>query len=272
MKSYQFPIQTKASYFDRRSVSKPVVPIVPKKSNHLLAKIMHVLTPILVLLIILLAGYFVVFKLGNFYISDISVEGAKTFVSATDVLELAKNRSYNKNFFTFNIKELQDSLTKNFQGASSVYITKNLPNKIKVKIIERTPIAVVSNGKTQDYFIVDIDGYVLGIVDETKTNLPRILYQGDISVGYFLDKDSLAVYFEVLKAVDIEKLKSSSMSLHSDYLSMYIDDSVEVLIGNDKNIKKSMEVVSQLVTQLKTGGKNIQKIDLRFDKVIVSYR
>jgi cell division septal protein FtsQ len=233
---------------------------------------MQLLTPILVLAITGVSMYFILFKLDIFYISDIQVIGAKTFVSSTDIFELAKTRSYGKNIFTYSTEDLQNSLRKDFQGAKEIYVHKQFPDKVSIFVIERVPVAVMTTKKSNENFVVDEDGYVLGIVDPQKTNLPRILYNGDISVGYFLNKESLAVYFDVLKSSDAERLKASSMSLHSDYISMYVDDTVEVLIGKDKDIPKAIKVISSILTQLKTEGKNVKKIDLRFEKVIVSYR
>jgi len=260
------------SYQSQNQFNQPVSPISVRRRNPLWIRLMRFLTPLLVLSISAVSIYFIVFKLGIFYISDIKINGAKTFVNPTDIYELAKTRSYGKNIFTFSDQELQKSLTKDFQGAKQLSVRKQFPDKISIDVIERLPIAVVSKPGIPEHYMVDEDGYVLGVVDKEKTNLPNILYEGDISVGYFLNKDLLATYFEVLKSSDVEKINASSMSLHSDFLSMYVDDSVEVLIGEDKDIPKTIKVVAHLLTQLKTEGKSVKKIDLRFDKVIVSYR
>jgi hypothetical protein len=44
-----------------------------------------------------------------------------------------------------------------------------------------------------------------------------------------------------------------------------------VMISSDKDIKNSIKVVASLDKELNLEGKSIKKIDLRYDKVIVSY-
>src|SRR3989338_905996 len=153
-------------------------------------------------------------KRSNFFkVKDIKVFGAETFVNKKDLENVLYSSVVNKNITEINTSQLRVSVLTNFQGAKDIDIKKIFPNKIIVNVHERTPIALLQNSKTDEIFIIDNVGYVLGTVATSASNLPRISYEGDIKIGRLLAE----------------------------------------------------------VRQLKTEGKSAKKVDLRYDKVIVSY-
>ena len=149
------------------------------------------------------------------------------------------------------------------------FIKKDYPSRVVVEITERVPLAVVYSSRSDEHFLVDEEGYVLGIVDEERTNLPKVTYNGTLQVGFFLDEDLVPLYLELLNSLDATNLKASSVSVSERYISFYIDDSVQVLVGRSKDLSNSVKILSELVKQLALEGAEIRRIDLRFDKVIV---
>lgn len=228
-------------------------------------------TPALVVLIVLLGLYLLFVKYSVFNISGTEIEGANTYVSKTDLEELIKARSYGANLITFNTQKLRKTLLNDFQGAREISVSKKYPSSLKIKVWEREPRALVYGNDQSKLYLVDSEGYVLGRVSEKTTNLPKIFYDGEIAVGFFLNKELMSVYFELINAADIEKISASSVSIYSEYLVMYVEDSIEVLIGKSKDKSESIRILSNLLEQLKTEGKSAKRVDLRYDKVVVSY-
>lgn len=224
-------------------------------------------------LLLVLGLVYLIFTESEFLIvKTVEIEGATSFVNLTDIKELSSTRVMGKNIMSVNITGLRTSLLETFQGAKDILIARKPPSTIKIFVIERTPLAVISNNKNEYQYLVDEDGYVLGQVKPGTTNLPEVRYKHEIAVGFFLNSESVSAYFEVLKALDSEKLFASSMSVQSDYLTLFVKDGIEVLIGSNKNITDTVSTLSSLLDQLLAEGKNVKRVDLRYDKVIVSYR
>jgi cell division septal protein FtsQ len=217
----------------------------------------------------LLAFYEVFVNSEAFKVSEVEIVGAKTFVNSGDAQQLADRKSLGVHIMMLDAKEMEVVMQNNFQGAREIKVKKDYPSKVVVEITERVPLAVVFSNRSDDYFLIDEEGYVLGVIDEEKTNLPKVTYDGTLQVGYFLDKDLVPLYLELLNSLDETNLKASSVTVSERYVSFYLDDSIHVLVGRSKDLSNSIKILSELVKQLALEGAEISRIDLRFDKVIV---
>ena len=216
---------------------------------------------------------FVIYKfnvLNYFKVSSIEVVGAIRFVNEKDIKTLTEKNSLGQSMFVLNISNLQNTLKKNFLGAKNIEIEKKYPSKVRVIIEERIPIAVLYDDK-DNYYLIDSEGYVLGIVEKSYSSLPKIKYEGDISVGDLLDKEIIPVSVEILEFAEKEDVKVSSMSFYPKYTKMYVGGGTEIYIGYDKDRETSIKTVGALIKKLNAEGKIVKKIDLRYDKVIVLY-
>ncbi len=208
---------------------------------------------------------------GFFNVKNINIVGADKFVSSLDLREVASANIMDKNIFTLKKFELEKKLKDNFLGADAIELEKKIPRTIKVIVKERVPIAIVYKNE-ENQFLVDKEGYVLGYVSAENNELPRINYQKEISVGLFIDKNIVPVYQELTELLSAEDIKVSSVSFQPDYVSFYLDRGENVLIGLMKNKLEAVKALSALMKQAKVENKDIQKIDLRYDKVIVLFK
>jgi cell division septal protein FtsQ len=210
-----------------------------------------------------LASYYKVFV-----VKAVEVKGTKSYVNSTDVTTLISASVLAKNMFLLDTGELESDIKNNFQGVKTVNVQRTLSGKLKVHITEREPVALVTTKR--DTFGVDDDGYVLGILDPKTTNLPSLSYDGDVKVGLFIDKLIVPTYMDVLKSLDEEKIKVSSISV-SDYdVRIFVDKGIEVLIARDSYSGKFAKQLKEVLNYMKTSGKSARRIDLRYDKVILS--
>lgn len=215
--------------------------------------------------------YYVIFRSDMFLISDIQINGASEFVHEADLKEVIKTNSYGKNIITYSSNEIQKKISDFFQGAKEMYVYKSYPHTLVVNVIERAPIAIIQSSSNAEKFLVDDDGYILGIIDSNPHNYPVITYEGDIKVGTFIQKDLVPMYSELIKTLDTERIKVSSVSFYPKYSKVTLDSSAEVFLSNEKSINDSIKIVREILNQLETEKKLVKKIDLRYDKVIVSY-
>lgn len=202
-------------------------------------------------------------------ISKIKVIGDSKFVNVYDVETLIKNQAIGQNIILFDSNKLSKSLALSFQGAKKFDVKKKLPDTLELYIYERIPMLLISNKTDSDLYMVDIEGYILGNVREDFVNLPRLIYSGDIKVGYFINRDLVPVFTDIQKAMDENNLQMSSVSFNDRYTHLFLNNDIEVFIGNKKNKSLAISILADLIKQFKIEGKSLKKIDLRYDKVIV---
>ncbi|OGC45556.1 hypothetical protein A2V49_00945 [candidate division WWE3 bacterium RBG_19FT_COMBO_34_6] len=230
-----------------------------------------ILRTLFLIILIVMAIYFLLYS-DFFKIKKINITGIEQFVNINDVDTLAKTSVLDKNIILLKNQNLSKDLKNNFLGAKYFEIKKKLPDTIIINIIERIPIAIVFKNDNEDHFMVDEEGYVLGIVDPKNQTLPEIKYEKDIDVGKFIDKNLIPLYTELTTCLQQEEVKASSISFHSGYILFYTENGQEILIGNEKNKLEAIKTVDALIKQSKLENKEIRRIDLRYDKVIVLFK
>lgn len=215
-------------------------------------------------------GYFVFFS-DYFKIKNIEVRGAQKFVNSKDLTEIAGQNLVGKNILFADYSNLHKNVLSIFHGAKNIEFAKRFPDTVEVTVTERQPIALVHNSNSDEFFLIDTDGYILGQVADTNTSLPKVVYEGMLKIGLAINKQMIPEYLEIFDALNAKNLKSSSMSFYPRYVQIYLDDGLQIFIGEDKKKRESVEVISDLIKQLRLEGRNVAKIDLRYDKVIVEY-
>lgn len=253
------PKTTKSIFRFGKSALKRIVPLY---SNRVI--------PMLFLALASGLLYFV-FSSTFFVVSEIETVGASTFVSDVDLRNLTEEQVFGNYIFSINTFDLEETLTKTFQGAQSIRVSKIYPRRIKVEVIERTPIAILKNERSSDYYMVDGEGYILGLASDEYLYLPKILYEGELHVGLFVDKSLVPLYSQLINSIEEHNLKVSTISVNSRYIYFFLESAIDVFISTKDNVSQSVEIVSDLFKQLSLEGKDVTKIDLRYDKVIVEY-
>lgn len=204
-------------------------------------------------------------------VRNFEVLGAVRFVNQNDIDNLVKTNILDKKITEIDLKNLEALLKNNFLGAKNISVQREGLNKIKVLVEERVPLAVLLSTVDQKKYLIDGEGYVLGEVSEQFNELPVVRYDREILIGTFVEKDLVPLTIELLSLSEKEELNVSSISFKPKYMRLYVENGVEILIGNYKDLAKFMEVASSLIKKASLEGKKLSRIDLRYDKVIVSY-
>ncbi|GIW69997.1 MAG: hypothetical protein KatS3mg101_0744 [Patescibacteria group bacterium] len=206
----------------------------------------------------------------KFSVKNVLVIGGGKFVNEEDFTNISRQKFVGRSIFSINIQESAANLKNNFLGARNVEISKDYPDSIVVKIEERIPVALIRSSEGKFYYLIDKEGYVLGEVSDEFMDLPKIIYDGDIRVGSFINDKIVPVSIEILSEAGKAGLDVSSVSFKERYSKLYLGPT-EVYISNMKDIKQSVSALGKLYKNLLLQGKLVTKIDLRYDKVIVSY-
>jgi cell division septal protein FtsQ len=206
----------------------------------------------------------------RFVIKSYSQTGIVKFVNAGDFEKVVTANVIGQNIFKLDTALLEDSLKKSFQGISTIKISKKYFDKLIIQIQERVPLAIVVD-KNGVRYLIDLDGYVLGAVEDSYFDLPSLNYDQELHVGQFVDSKIVPVSMEIINQAKIESVSVSSVSFKPEYSMFYASNSVPVYMNNDENIKDSLKIVSRLLAKAALENKSVAKIDLRYDKVIVLY-
>lgn len=264
---YNYKPKPRPTRFKRKDVNKPrlFLRVLAKHSKKFLLAFL-VLSIIYVL-------YYAFFKANIFRVSRIVFNSSSSFVNEKELSSLIEVNSFGEYIFSVDAARLENISEDAFLGAKSISIVKVYPDTLEVTIEERVPLAIVYNPRTDppEYFMVDIEGYLLGLVDITTTNLPKVEYYEPLQVGYFIDKDLTPLYLSLIGSLDKADLQASSISIDRREIKFYLDDAVETYLSRDKSIEGSVAVLDQLKDQLDLEGDKVNKIDLRYDKVVVQY-
>ena len=151
------------------------------------------------ILFILLTTYIPKFDFNenfNFFIKEIQLVG-NSIIKEEEIIERL-DFLYKENLFFLNTEKIKRNL-KDKTFIESYYIKKIYPDKLKLSIIEKVPIAVVVNKKKKIYISNKGDHINFFNIDIYK-DLPTV----------FGDKDKFYILYKNLKDVEfpLEKIKS----------------------------------------------------------------
>lgn len=237
-----------------------------KKFSNTYFKLM--LLPLLMIVAVLVYT-FVLKDVNYFLIKYININGTKTFVAKEDVDVVVRNKVLNSNIFSIHTKDIQQIVKENFMGVKNVIVQKKYPNTINIDITERTPIAVIHD--IDNYYLVDEEGFILGVIDPKDSNLPQIIYDGKLNVGEYIDEKLVPIYLNLVQSLDQNSINATSISLSQNYIVFYDKDFIKFIISTKKDIFTQVNIIKNLLNQLSKEQNVAKRIDLRYDKVIVEY-
>lgn len=223
--------------------------------------------------VVIFGLYYVVFDTRVFHIdmSKVEIHGVGDFVNYEDFKSLVQTNVEDKNILLLNKTDLENILRDNFLSIKEIEIQKRIPPFLVINVVERIPLFLIQSSATEDMYMIDNEGFVLGIVSEKYLELPLINYTGEILIGNFIAENIVSVYKNIDKGLEVAEVSASSISLGEKYSSFYLEGNLFVELSNDKSGENLFNVIKSLLGKNKNEEKKISKIDLRYDKVIVSY-
>lgn len=169
-----------------------------------------------------------------------------------------------KNIISLSPQKTEELIKEELPGIDQVEIKKKLPDKLIVYLTKRKPIAVVE--VNSDYYQVDYQGIILAKLDQ-PTDLPLIVCS-DCQFESPVILSSLDFLYQLLiSGIEARRLEITD----SRELTVFLKTGPKVLISLDKNIKEQVDSLQLILERAKIEGKQIELIDLRFDKPVISY-
>ena len=164
----------------------------------------------------------------------------------------------------------QQEVTERLQALPAIQsarVSAHLPNRVEIRISERTPVAIWQSERAAH--LVDRDGTVLGTSPATSPELLTIrdVDRSEPRPGGTVDADALQTSARLQKLLpDIAKTTPREFEYSRETgVSVMTDWGVRVRFGNGSNLEWKVNALAALRRELERSGQRADLIDLRFN-------
>lgn len=198
-----------------------------------------------------------------------------------------------QNFFLVNNQAIEKKLKDKYLCVKGINLVKKFPNGLKIEVFRREPAAILMllqsknskstlssleatpsalidfpEGEVTAALVVDSEGVIFSPKYE-NLNVPKIFLAGeDLKLGNKMENvlQTLKILEKVKSfGIDVKETKIYS----SKFLS--INKKPKIVFSLNKNIDLQLASLQLIYGQAKIEGKEMELLDLRFEKPIVKY-
>ncbi|MBU2051924.1 MAG: FtsQ-type POTRA domain-containing protein [Patescibacteria group bacterium] len=176
-----------------------------------------------------------------------------------------------KNIFQFNAAAAKRQIMNFDPTLTQISVTKHLPNRLNIDLVRRVPVAVIQVQPTGPEFYLDKTGFIYTPSSSLNQSLPAVLWPGEVP----LVEGESAMSLELAKLINT----LAAYYVNFEFLTRLPEDGylVKTTAGPEAVIPVNEDLASRvgslqfILTNIKIGERNPTKIDLRFDKPILTY-
>ncbi len=226
---------------------------------YILKKIVIYLTLILILPCIIFVSIFIY---SRFNLQNLIIISKKTSISGLSQLNNANLLFLDLQKVSLNLQQLNSSFL-------TINLSKKLPSTLILAIVNRKPVAKIQVGNI--YKFIDHEG-ILFTDDDTFSDLPLINIS-QISINKNQKADwrvlkALAFIEEgVRQSIKIEQISGSDSD--NDFI-IKVSNGMEIVLPYTKDLGVKASSLQLIILRFRIEGKNIARIDFRFDKPVVT--
>lgn len=181
----------------------------------------------------------------------------------------------NKNLIFIDKEEVRKLIIQKNSLLKKVTVDKIWPSTLRVTVYLYEPIAslIVNQG----YFDLSFDGRILSKKKDNQSLLPIINYYQKLNNGSFQTGDWISFkdiqktlfFINVLEQINLTPLTIDIIG--QDMLVFNLKDSKKIIFSNSKNKETQDYQLELIIKQFKIEGKEFKKIDLRFEKPVITF-
>lgn len=238
--------------------------------NTLLMKYLKKIKLFLFFLLLCLILFFVLFFFNQFFlVKKIEIISEKKFLLAN------QNELLNKNLIFINKNKIAKKIIKENSLLKDVVVSKTWPNSIKLYVFFYDPVAAltVNNG----FFYLSVDGRIISKTKNNQLSSPIINYYQRLNNNFFQIGDWID-YSDIRQTLFyIDKLGQINLRILTidikgqDMLVFNLEDDKKIVFSSNKEKETQIYQLELIIRQFKIEGKEFKKIDLRFEKPVITF-
>ncbi len=151
------------------------------------------------------------------------------------------------------------SVLKNQIVIDDFSVQYKIPNKLKVDILEKKAVIAFTNSSLSEFVLNDKNGLILG--KEKQTNLPVIIFDGELDRSQKVEAIQIAMRAFILHSVKVSHL-------FSDRLEINLQNGAKVIFPLTEDIDVLFGSLQVILFQLNSHFE-VNTIDLRFKNPIL---
>jgi len=180
-----------------------------------------------------------------------------------------------KSLLNVDIKDVYFKIYRNHPEYKEIFIIKEFPSSIRIDIKLREPFCQLELG---NFYILDKEGFVIDIRDNQLKDVILIKFNSfkyPLKKCFKINDSNLNTAFKLIDEINknnfIKKLPIKFIDITNPLEICFFIDNTKIILT--ENFKKKLEILEDiLISELKNDLKSVDYIDLRFDKVYISYR
>lgn len=203
------------------------------------------------------------------------------------------NLSLRKNIIFLPKEEIKESLRKNLPQIHLIEIRRKIPQTLNFNLTSRKLMAalavelpLIEEEATESaeikspefnlsgiFYLIDQQGVILEKGNESK-NLPLILldYDPSFEFGDQVKKEEILKTIEVLLGLRLRLIDPKITKIISiREVRVWLENNLLCLFNLTKDINEQLDSLQLISSRAKIEGKQITRIDLRFDKPVIAY-
>lgn len=179
--------------------------------------------------------------------------------------------SLRKNLIFFPKKLAIEEIKKFYPQINEIKIKKIIFNSLAFELSSRKIMAALAI-EDNYFYLIDKDGVVLEKTDK-QANWPLIIIQKNpnLDIGQRFNQDGIEKIMEIISGLKINLVEFNVVHLiSSQEIEVWLKNEILVLFNGEKEIKSQLDSLQLIFSRAKIEGKEIKKIDLRFNKPVIN--
>lgn len=222
---------------------------------------------VIILLLLFLSTFIILYTQTTFFnVKNVDVIGNSTIEK--EKIIMASGLIMGENIFKVNTSLMEDNLLLH-PYIKSIEVSRKFPNKIKIDVLERRELSVISY--VNSYIYIDEEGIVLNILSKRKEdklpilmglNIEKVNIGEKIVLNRDKNIDDILNFLDTCKKITLFK-KIRKLEFNKDFkVNMYLRQDTEVAIGYLNNVKYKLEFLNSIIDDSKKKNIKYKKIDL----------
>lgn len=212
------------------------------------------------------AVVYLLFRTGSLSVKKIIVT-TDYDVSGNQKLMKDLNNLKGQIIFLVDKKKLAKEIKNEDLKIASVMINRNFPDQITIEIKKRQGLAVI--GQNNSFLIIDKDGVVFDQANDPQ-KLPILdLSLQNLKIGSRIEGDKMGILGVVDGLKGMEEVRKA-VAAEGEF-RLELGSGTLIFFPKNGNFEQKIQALQTILTRFKIEGRRAAKIDLRFEKPVVSF-